>query len=176
MAEQGREAAEGHSQEAFTIRGYSHLRSSILAARSGDRDRSDEHLAEARDCADQLPPVSDLLDLAFCDGNVTVHNVAAAVEMGDGTTAVQRDRPLPEGMGKAMPSRLGHHHIDLARAWLLHGDRERCLAELNLARKLAPQLTRYHPQVRETVLTLAEQDRRRTDSLAGFARWAGIEL
>lgn len=34
----------------------------------------------------------------------------------------------------------------------------------------------HHPSVRETVRTLAEADRRATDSLAGFARWAGIRL
>ncbi|MHA6616100.1 hypothetical protein [Pseudonocardia sp. DLS-67] len=42
------------------------------------------------------------------------------------------------------------------------------------ARQIAPLQTRYHPQVRETVATLAESDRRRTDTLAGFARWAGL--
>jgi hypothetical protein len=39
-----------------------------------------------------------------------------------------------------------------------------------------PQLTRYHPQVHETVHLFAETDRRATDSLAGFARWIGVTL
>lgn len=39
-----------------------------------------------------------------------------------------------------------------------------------------PQLTRYHPQVHETVYLLAETNRRATDSLAGFALWIGITL
>jgi hypothetical protein len=75
-----------------------------------------------------------------------------------------------------LSSRLGHHHVDLARAALLHGRRDQVLAELNTARAMAPQLTRYHPQAHETVVTLAHQDRRRSDSLATFARWAGIQL
>jgi hypothetical protein len=58
----------------------------------------------------------------------------------------------------------------------LHGDRERSLAALQAARQTSPQQTRYHPQVRETVITLAENDKRRTDTLAGFARWAGISI
>ncbi|MGH3492481.1 MAG: helix-turn-helix domain-containing protein, partial [Sciscionella sp.] len=103
-----------------------------------------------------------------------MHGVAAAVEMGDGTTAVSRELPLSSAMKR--PSRIAHHHVDLSRAWLLHGDRDKTLVELRKAKVAAPQLTRYHPQVRETVLSLAEQDRRRSDSLAGFARWAGITL
>lgn len=157
----------------LSIRGYLHLRSAILAARKGDRQSSDSHLAEARHCGQHLPELADLYDTAFCSANVTIHAVAAAVELGDGTTAVGRDEPLPAG---TMTSRLGHHHVDLARAWLLHGDRDKAFASLQTARRIAPQLTRYHPQVRETLSVLAETDRRRTDSLSGFARWAGIAM
>lgn len=168
-------AADGEptSDQALTVRGYLHLRSAILAARSGNAQTSDGHLTEAADTARHLPELSDIYDTAFCTPNVVIHSVAAAVEMHDGTTAVSRDRPLPPG---TMTSRLGHHHVDLARGWLLHGDRERAFGELHTARQIAPQLTRYHPQVRETLVVLAEQDRRRTDSLAGFARWAGVRL
>lgn len=64
----------------------------------------------------------------------------------------------------------------MARAWMLHGDRTESIKHLNAARRAAPYNTRYHPAVRETVLALAEADRRATDSLAGFARWAGVQL
>lgn len=43
------------------------------------------------------------------------------------------------------------------------------------ARRICPLQTRYHPQVRETVATLADTDRRRTDSVAEFARWVGAK-
>jgi hypothetical protein len=57
---------------------------------------------------------------------------------------------------------------------VIHGDRTGALEALHRARQIAPLATRYHPQVRETVATLAESDRRRTDTLAGFARWVGL--
>ena len=63
-----------------------------------------------------------------------------------------------------------------ARAWFLYGGQDRTLSELNAARRIAPLNTRHHPAVRETVLALAEPDRRSTESLAGFARWAGIGI
>lgn len=164
-------ADEPSGDGALSVRGYLHLRSAILAARTGDRQSSDGHLAEARHCAEHLPELADVYDTAFCSPNVTIHAVAAAVELGDGTTAVGRVEPLPPG---TMTSRLGHHHVDLARAWLLHGDRDKAFASLQAARTITPQLTRYHPQVRETLSVLAQTDRRRTDSLSGFARWAGV--
>jgi hypothetical protein len=58
--------------------------------------------------------------------------------------------------GSAPRERVGQHYIDLARGYQLAGDRDRSLATLQLARETSPQQTRYHPQVRETVLTLAE--------------------
>ena len=157
----------------YSLNGYFHLRSAIISARTGDRQSSDAHLKEAGDLGQRLPDGSNLYDTAFCSANVTIHAVAAAVELGDGTTAVARNQPLPAG---TMPSRLGHHYVDLARAWLLHGDRDKAFGSLQEARAVAPQLTRYHPQVRETLAVLAEKDRRRTDSLSGFARWAGVQF
>jgi Tfp pilus assembly protein PilF len=95
--------------------------------------------------------------------------------MRDGTTAVARNasNPLPPG---TMRSRVAHHNIDLGRAWLLHGDRAKALEALNTARRIAPQQTRYHPMVTETVLTLARTDRRRSDTLCSFAAWMGITV
>jgi hypothetical protein len=48
------------------------------------------------------------------------------------------------------------------------------LASLVTARHTAPQQTRYHPMVHETVRVLARQDRRRTDTVQGLAAWCGI--
>jgi hypothetical protein len=97
------------------------------------------------------------------------------VENYDGTEAVRRAaRVRVQDSGR--PERVGHHHIDMARAWMLHGNRSEALAQLNCARRIAPHNTRHHPAVRETVLALADADRRTTDSLARFARWAGVAL
>ncbi|MGH3908212.1 MAG: hypothetical protein ACRDTE_29125 [Pseudonocardiaceae bacterium] len=38
--------------------------------------------------------------------------------------------------------RIGHHYIDLTRAWVLHGDRAKALDALTTARELTPQLAR----------------------------------
>lgn len=158
--------------DTLSVLGHSHLGAAIITARAGDPNTSADHLHAAQQYAAHVPDGNDRYDTAFSPSNVTMHRVAAAVELGDGTTALSRNAPVTA----AMPSRRAHHHVDVARARLLHGDRDGTLAELNAARTTAPQLTRHHPQVTETVRVLAETDRRRSDSLARFARWAGVAV
>jgi transcriptional regulator with XRE-family HTH domain len=161
------------SPQALSVRGAMHLRSAIIAARRHDAATSDAHHTEARELASRLPAHANFYDTAFCTPNVHIHSVAAAVEMQDGTTAVARNASyvLPP---RTMRSRLAHHNIDLSRAWLLHGDHAQALCALNIARRTAPQQTRYHPMVAETILSLARTERRRSDTLSSFAAWMGI--
>jgi hypothetical protein len=49
------------------------------------------------------------------------------------------------------PERIGHHWIDLARGYLLHGDKKKAFASLSEARRLVPTRTRYHSMVHETI-------------------------
>ena len=169
--------AEPREAPMFAVRGAMHLQSAIIAARAGQSGAADSHLTEARDLARWVPdlgPDADYYDTGFSATNVEFHAVAASVELGDGTKAVARGANL-EVPNTVMRSRRGHHHIDMAAAWLLHGDRDRAFDQLNSARQVTPQQTRYHPQVREIVGTIAETDKRRTDSLTAFARWLGMD-
>lgn len=162
-------------EAALAMHGVLHLKSGLAAARAGEADTSDDHLYEARQAAEHVTVGSDHYRLAFDTDSVNIWSVGLAVERRDGTEAVKRAESFT--LGPTAPrERVGHHWIDLARAFQLHGDRDRSLAALSRARRTSPQQTRVHPQVRETVVTLAEHDRRRSDTLAGFARWAGIRL
>lgn len=153
--------------------GNLHLKSGLAAARAGDRTAADAHLAEARETAERIGADRDDYRLCFGPTNVAIWSVGLAVEAGEGTEAVKR----AEGFrppASAPRERVGHHWIDLARGFLLHGDHTRCMATLQQARRTAPQQTRYHPMVVETVRTLARAERRRSDTLGGFAAWLGI--
>lgn len=152
------------------------LRSAVLAARAGDGAQADEYVAAARAVSEQFtPPERPYYNVDASTLNITVHWCALPVENYNGTEAMRRATQV-QVVDRARPERVGHHHIDMARAWLLHGDRQGALEHLNAARRIAPHPTRQHPAVRETVLALATADRRRTGSLADFARWAGITL
>jgi transcriptional regulator with XRE-family HTH domain len=69
--------------------------------------------------------------------------------------------------------RRGHHYIDLARGYVMAGDNEGSLRCLQAARRIAPQQTRHHPMVRETVLSIASA-RRGREELSLFASWLGL--
>lgn len=162
-----------HISEPSMVATQLHLRSAVLYARAGQLDRADEYVSEAR--AKRRPNQTNYRGIDASELNIDVHWCALPVEAVDGTEAVTRAEQVQLD-SRGAPERLGHHHIDQARAWLLHGDRARCLDELNTARRIAPFNTRHHPSVHETVQALAAADRRKTDSVAGFARWAGIAV
>jgi hypothetical protein len=152
------------------------LRAAVMSARAGEAGAADGYLDRARAAIEQYqPPASPYYNIDASALNAAVHWCAAPVENYDGTEAVRRSQQV-KVVDPTRPERVAHHHIDMGRAWMLHGNRERALANLNAARRIAPFNTRNHPNVRETVLALAGADRRTTESLAGFARWVGIEL
>jgi len=158
----------------LAVRGALHLRGSILSARGADAQTAQAHLSGAREISAALGNTRfDHYGTGFRSSNVDIHSVSVPVELSDGTTAVTRAAELHLPSGTA-PSRVGHHHIDVSRAWFLHGDRDRAFADLQQARRVAPELTRYHPQVHETIRVLVHAQRHRDDTLAGFARWAGV--
>ena len=145
----------------------------IIAARATHSDLAAEHLVAARSLAVDGQDQTNFYNTKFGLPNVTIHEVSVPVELADGTTAVTRAAKVTLPAHTA-PSRVGHYWIDIARAWLLHGNRARALDSLQQARRITPQLTRYHPQVHETVHILATRDARSTASLRHFAAWCGI--
>ncbi|MGK8468242.1 helix-turn-helix domain-containing protein [Nocardia cyriacigeorgica] len=149
-----------------------HLQSGLAASRSGKRDLADAHLAEARATALRLGDDRDPI-LSFGPTNVGIWSVALAVEAMDGTEALNRARSLVIP-ADAPKERAGHHYIDLSRAHLLHGDRRRSFAALQMAKDIAPSQTRYNPMVHETVRALARAEARTVDTVHGFAVWCGI--
>lgn len=162
----------------LSVYGSTHLRSAILAARAARTSAPESaqdawaHIAEARAVADQMGRDRNDYGLAFGPSNVSQHEVAVAVELEDGHEAIRRSREFQ--LGPSVPSvRRGHHFIDLARGYVLAGDNEGGLRCLQEARRIAPQQTRHHPMVRETVLSIASA-RRGREGLDLFASWLGL--
>jgi hypothetical protein len=111
----------------------------------------------------------------FSKANTEIHGCAVELEAGDPGQAA-RDGSALQLPADTAPPRAGHHWQDTARAWLLAGQPDKSLQALNIARRVAPQQTKLHPSVRETLYGIAEAERRRTDSLSAFARWVGVTL
>ncbi|HEY0619588.1 MAG TPA: helix-turn-helix transcriptional regulator [Kribbella sp.] len=152
------------------------LRASVLAARDGDRDGADEHIQQARRRVEaggvQETPYRGL---DASPTNIATHWVGAAVESADPAASVERATHV-EVLDPGRPERVGRYYVDLARAHLLNGDRAQSIEALSRARTVDPVNTRQSPQVRETILALADRDRRTTDTLPELAKWAGVKL
>ncbi|WP_067573624.1 helix-turn-helix domain-containing protein [Nocardia acidivorans] len=162
-------AGEEHNLIAW---GGLHLQSGLAAARAGNRNLADSHLAEAMETARRIGHDRDEV-LVFGPTNASIWSVSLAVDLMDGGEALKRAKGLyiPSGTPR---SRSAVHYIDLARAYLLHGDRPLVLDALHTAKATSPSLTRYHPMVHETIRVLAREDARRSDTVRGFAAWCGI--
>ncbi|MCC3769811.1 hypothetical protein [Streptomyces sp. UNOC14_S4] len=121
-------------------------------------------------------------EMSFGPTNVRIHEVATLIDSGDTERALARLRERGTEQGRQeweIPSgivaeRAGHHHIDVAAARLAEGDRVGAHRDLLKARRLSPNYVRFHPTVRSTAATLVRLDRSQDDSIAGFARWAGV--
>ncbi|MGI5232522.1 helix-turn-helix domain-containing protein [Actinoallomurus sp. CA-142502] len=144
---------------ALAIWGGLQLRASITAARKLDADEAYARLHLAHEAVDRLgnDDRNDYYKLVFTRPNVAIHDVAVAVELGDGVEAIKRSTTLR--IPADMPaSRSGHHYLDLSRGWLFYGNRDRALAAMEKAERIAPALVRNHPMAQKTVRTLLDAE------------------
>jgi transcriptional regulator with XRE-family HTH domain len=165
-------APSSRSQADHAALGALHMRAAVVAARLlHDRDVVDDHLRAAWCYADGMRE-GVYHGTAFGPESLRVHQVAVAVELGDGHSAARiagewvPPRDLPA-------ERRSHYFIDLARAQLWIGQRDQAFRSLRIARQVAPQHVREHPHVREVLLTLLRLRRRPPEALTRFAEWAG---
>ncbi|MBH1938634.1 helix-turn-helix transcriptional regulator [Streptomyces sp. AV19] len=158
------------------------LKLAILEVRDGYEGRAQDWLAAARSYAGRLPGDSLHYETSFGPSNVKIHEVAMLIDSGDTEQALARVRQWGAEQDKEewepptdlARERSSHHYIDVAAAKLATGDRAGSYQDLTRARQLAPHHTRFHPTVRSTAATLVRLDRAQDDTLAGFARWAGV--
>jgi transcriptional regulator with XRE-family HTH domain len=157
------------------LAGSAHLRGAVLAARNLDLDRARTHLAEAHRLAELVGYESPVLDTNFGPGNVAIHRVAVELEAGDPGRAAHEGASLrlPAGL---KPTRAGRHWQDMGRAYLLSGEHAKALLSLQRARAMAPQQTRHHPQVHETIRALACTAGQVAPALSSFAHWLGVRV
>ncbi|MEU5426818.1 helix-turn-helix transcriptional regulator [Streptomyces olivoreticuli] len=158
------------------------LKLAILEARDGHAERARQRQEEARTYAERLPGDNLYYETSFGPSNCRIHEVAVLIDSGDSEQALARVREWgaehdqeewtpPSDLAR---ERSSHHYIDVAAAKLTMGDRQGAHRDLVRARKIAPHHARFHPTVRTTAATLVRLDRGQDDTLAGFARWAGV--
>ena len=165
---------------ALRMLGSLHLRASIIAARDNRSLEATAHIAEARQIAthQSFDHDGDWRNLGFGPTNAAIHAVATAVESGDGPAALTLGDQvrIPEEWLRRLPTRVGHHYLDLSRAQFWQGHHEDALASLDKARRVAPQQTRHHPTTHEVTRLLVRAHKRSNEPLTRFTTWLGEPL
>ena len=158
---------------ALVMTGQLHLGSAVVAARARDTDLMKEHLERAERIAEQTGETGDF-SVHFGPTNVRVHRVMTLVESGQHNEAVSvAEKGIHFPVGWA-PTRIGHHHIDLARAYRWMNKQDEALRHLDQAHAAAPQQAHRHPIVRETVTALAKASKRPSTALSTWITRTGV--
>ncbi|RKN46844.1 helix-turn-helix domain-containing protein [Streptomyces hoynatensis] len=149
---------------AIRVWGSLHLRAAVSAARGNNPAEARHRIAQAREASERTvtlrPPPFDRHSLTFSAGNVAIHAVNVELEMSRQDEALRLHEETDEALIRALPkSRRGHHHLDLARAYLWSGRRDRALAEWEKGEATAPQLMRNHPIARATLRRIRQAER-----------------
>jgi transcriptional regulator with XRE-family HTH domain len=154
------------------VRGTLQLRAAILTAGQRDASGAADWLGQAEELAEQVGETHDYA-LSFGPLNVSLNQMSAASYHEDHETAVARaaDVRLPTGYA---PTRAAGFWIDRARAQVWTARHDEAMDSLYEAKAVAPQLTRYHPGVHETVGALLRARQRAADRLREFALWSGV--
>lgn len=163
--------ADASVAEGATL-GSLHMRAAVVAGRSGNQTAALEHLHEAELVAQGVPE-GVYRGTAFGPASVRIHELAVAVELGEAAMAVQRASAWSPP--QYLPAeRRSHYLIDLAQARLWIGQPAAAFADLQAARRIAPQHVREHPRVRATLSRLLRQRGTTQDDVARFATWARV--
>lgn len=156
----------------LSIHGTLFLVGAMAAARAGDRRGAGQYLTHAQATADRLGYDGNCMWTAFGPTSVRMHQVSAALELGDVETALAQGERIDTS---ALPiERRVRHKLDLARAHHARGRREFAEALLLDADELAPEQVSSHYITREllTAWALASQPRahRRIEELTEALR------
>ncbi|MFC7326879.1 helix-turn-helix domain-containing protein [Marinactinospora rubrisoli] len=157
--------------EALSVFGALTLQRAIGAARRNDADAAYRYIAAAKEVADRLGEDRNDFDTEFGPTNVALHEIAAAVELGDAGVALR----AAEGVDASNLSseRQGRFQIDVARAHLQRRNADQAIAALERAEAVTPEQTHAHPLVRQAIADLLTIQDPPGPALLGLARRAG---
>lgn len=167
-----RDLDDDGGRDTKAVRGALHLKAAVLASRQGDFGEAEGWLSEAEEIARQTGETA-AYEVVFGPANCTIHAMAMASDRDRHARALQRAEKvhMPKGYPAA---RAGHYWVDRARAEVWTAKPEEALVSLEKARTIAPDLTRYHPTVHETVAALLRARAKAPDPLLRLAQWCGV--
>jgi transcriptional regulator with XRE-family HTH domain len=159
----------------LSVHGALHLAAATAAAAVYDRSLTATLLAKARQIADHIGD-GNHMGTAFGHANVSIHAIAAALQLGDPRTAIETGEALdPAALPPECTGRRTQLSLDLARAYAQRKQDAAAVNMLLAAERLSPQLVRYDARTREVLaLLLRREHQPSTPELRPLARRAGV--
>ncbi|MGP4110274.1 helix-turn-helix domain-containing protein [Streptomyces sp. 4N509B] len=167
-----RDLDDDRARATRAVRGTLQLRAAIMAAMQNDASGAEDWIGQAGELARLTGETNDYA-MAFGPLNVALNNMAVASNQNNHAKALESAAAvrLPAGYP---PTRAAGFWIEKARSEMWTARHDDALESLQQARRVAPQLTRYHPGVHETVGTLLRARAKAPGPLRRFARWSGV--
>jgi transcriptional regulator with XRE-family HTH domain len=167
------EGTDSQTPGSLIAAGQLNLGAAVLAARTGDTSAVKDYLDEASHYAGLTGDDLETFWFGFGPTNVAVHRVMTLIELGDYSHAIRFGETI-EFPAEWLPTRIGHHHFDMARAYERMNLPDESLRHLQLARQVAPGQARRHPSVRAVVTDLLRSERHPSEALTRYASWIGL--
>ena len=136
------------SQQQISVHGHLLLQAAMAAARLGDRASVRALFTMATEAAAQLEGGDhNHCWTGFGPTNLTLHQAAAAVQLGDGDRAIRinQEEIDPDRLAVLMPERRANHQLVLAHAYAQIGAVDRAGESLLHGDQLAPAEIRCRP-------------------------------
>jgi transcriptional regulator with XRE-family HTH domain len=146
--------------ERLSVYGMLLLNGAMAAARIGDSATVRDLVNGADQAAKALGGDYNHYWTCFGPTNVQLHRAAAAVELGDGRTAVETHQQInAESFAALLPERRAHHYLDIARGYTQIGDVEKASEMLLEGDRLAPSEIRCRPLAHEVLADVLRRTR-----------------
>lgn len=151
------------------------LLAAVIAARRTSKFEALDRLRQAEALADLLGRDANYGWTGFGPTNVAIHRVSVAAELGEAGEALSAAQSVRlEQLPAGLTGRRAQLHIELA--WAYAQGRRDSDATLHLmeAEKIAPELLRYNPLVREHIREMLTRAKSGTTALHDLAVRAGV--
>jgi transcriptional regulator with XRE-family HTH domain len=146
--------------ERLSVYGMLLLNGAMAAARIGDSATVRDLVNGADQAAKALGGDYNHYWTCFGPTNVQLHRAAAAVELGDGRTAIETHQQInAESFAALLPERRAHHYLDIARGYTQIGDVEKASEMLLEGDRLAPSEIRCRPLAHEVLSDVLRRTR-----------------
>ena len=144
--------ADSGRPEAMSLWGGLTLQRAVTASRTNDSDAAYAHLERARQIAERLGDGRNDYNTEFGPANVTLYEIAVAVELGDAGRALRAAETVDTSGLSA--ERRGRMLIDVARAHAQRRQVDEAVQVLREGEEITPEQIRAHPLVRQLVADL----------------------